>query len=201
MKITTIYDLKPAFQQLLRPLMMWLANAGITPNQITWAALLLSVAAGAAVVWTDGASWLLISIPLVLLVRMALNALDGMLAKEYQQQSRAGAMLNEMGDVVADAALYLPLGLLVGVSGVMVTLFVIVGIFAEMAGVLGAAIGGTRRYDGPMGKSDRAFLFGCIALLLGLGMTPGWWVDALLGVAVLLGGLTLVNRCRRGIAS
>lgn len=201
MKITTIYDLKPAFQQLLRPLMVWLANAGITPNQITWAALLLSVAMGAAVVWTGGASWLLISIPLVLLVRMALNALDGMLAKEYQQQSRAGAMLNEMGDVVADAALYLPLGLLVGVSGVMVTLFVIVGIFAEMAGVLGAAIGGTRRYDGPMGKSDRAFLFGCIALLLGLGMTPGWWVDALLGVAVLLGGLTLVNRCRRGIAS
>ena len=201
MKITTIYDLKPAFQQLLRPLMVWLANAGITPNQITWAALLLSVATGAAVVWTGGASWLLLSIPLVLLVRMALNALDGMLAKEYQQQSRAGAMLNEMGDVVADAALYLPLGLLVGVSGVMVTLFVIVGIFAEMAGVLGAAIGGTRRYDGPMGKSDRAFLFGCIALLLGLGMTPGWWVDALLGVAVLLGGLTLVNRCRRGIAS
>lgn len=201
MKITTIYDLKPAFQQLLRPLMVWLANAGITPNQITWAALLLSVATGAAVVWTGGASWLLISIPLVLLVRMALNALDGMLAKEYQQQSRAGAMLNEMGDVVADAALYLPLGLLVGVSGVMVTLFVIVGIFAEMAGVLGAAIGGTRRYDGPMGKSDRAFLFGCIALLLGLGVAPGWWVDALLGVAVLLGGLTLVNRCRRGIAS
>jgi CDP-diacylglycerol--glycerol-3-phosphate 3-phosphatidyltransferase len=200
MKITTIYDLKPAFQQLLRPLMVWLANAGITPNQITWAALLLSVATGAAVVWTGGASWLLISIPLVLLVRMALNALDGMLAKEYQQQSRAGAMLNEMGDVVADAALYLPLGLLVGVSGVMVTLFVIVGIFAEMAGVLGAAIGGTRRYDGPMGKSDRAFLFGCIALLLGLGVAPGWWVDVLLGIAILLGGLTLVNRCRRGIA-
>lgn len=201
MKITTIYDLKPAFQQLLRPLMVWLANAGITPNQITWAALLLSVATGAAVVWTGGASWLLISIPPVLLVRMALNALDGMLAKEYQQQSRAGAMLNEMGDVVADAALYLPLGLLVGVSGVMVTLFVIVGIFAEMAGVLGAAIGGTRRYDGPMGKSDRAFLFGCIALLLGLGVAPGWWVDVLLGIAILLGGLTLVNRCRRGIAS
>ena len=201
MKITTIYDLKPAFQQLLRPLMVWLANAGITPNQITWAALLLSVATGAAVVWTGGASWLLISIPLVLLVRMALNALDGMLAKEYQQQSRAGAMLNEMGDVVADAALYLPLGLLVGVSGVMVTLFVIVGIFAEMAGVLGAAIGGTRRYDGPMGKSDRAVLFGCIALLLGLGGAPGWWVDVLLGIAILLGGLTLVNRCRRGIAS
>ena len=201
MKITTIYDLKPAFQQLLRPLMVWLANAGITPNQITWAALLLSVATGAAVVWTGGASWLLISIPLVLLVRMALNALDGMLAKEYQQQSRAGAMLNEMGDVVADAALYLPLGLLAGVSGIMVTLFVIVGIFAEMAGVLGAAIGGTRRYDGPMGKSDRAFLFGCIALLLGLGVAPGWWVDVLLGIAILLGGLTLVNRCRRGIAS
>lgn len=200
MKITTVYDLKPAFQNLLRPLLARLAGAGITPNQITWAALLLSVATGAAIALTGGATWVLLSMPLVLFARMALNALDGMLAKEYQQQSRAGAMLNEMGDVVSDAALYLPLGLLAGLSGVLVTLLVLVGVFAEMAGVLGAAMGGTRRYDGPMGKSDRAVVFGLIAFLLGLGFAPAIWLDGLLGLAVLLGSWTVINRCRRGIA-
>ena len=43
---------------------------------------------------------------------MALNALDGMLAREFGQQSRLGAYLNELTDVVADAALIAPFALL-----------------------------------------------------------------------------------------
>ena len=43
---------------------------------------------------------------------MALNAIDGMLAREYGQKSRLGAYLNELGDVVSDAALYAPFALL-----------------------------------------------------------------------------------------
>lgn len=41
-------------------------------------------------------------------IRMALNALDGMLARECNQQTRLGAILNETGDVISDIALYLP---------------------------------------------------------------------------------------------
>ena len=40
----SVYLLKPAFQRLLRPLVRWLAEAGVTANQVTVAALLLSVA-------------------------------------------------------------------------------------------------------------------------------------------------------------
>ena len=37
---------------------------------------------------------------------MAFNAIDGMLAREFGQKSRLGAYLNELTDVVSDAALY-----------------------------------------------------------------------------------------------
>jgi len=42
----TLYELKPAFQNLLRPLSNALAHRGITPNQITLTALLLSIITG-----------------------------------------------------------------------------------------------------------------------------------------------------------
>jgi len=192
----TIYDLKPAFQNLLRPLVNKLAMMGITPNQITWAALILSVVIGLLIALFEGSRWVLFLVPLALFIRMALNALDGMLAKEHDMKSDYGAILNEMGDVVSDAALYLPLALIAGVNAVAVVFFVIVGIFTEMVGVLGAAIGKERRYDGPMGKSDRAFLVGLLTLLWALGFVPGIWSDTLLFAGALLGALTVVKRAK-----
>jgi len=109
----SIYGLKPAFQNLLRPMVNGLARAGVTANQVTVAALLLSLAAGGAVAWTRGGRMLLV-LPAVLFARMALNAMDGMLAREHGQKSALGAILNELGDVAADAGLYLPLAYVAG---------------------------------------------------------------------------------------
>ena len=175
--MSTIYDLKPAFQNLLRPIVVSLAYAGITPNQITYLALFFSLLTGGAIALTHGASWVLLWVPAVMFVRMALNAIDGMLAKEHDMKSDAGAMLNEMSDVLSDAALYLPFALIDGVSALWVVAFVIMAILTEMAGVLGALIGGVRRYESPMGKSDRAFVFGLLSLVLGLGASPEGWYD------------------------
>jgi len=199
--MATIYELKPAFQNFLRPIVGALANAGAIPNQITYAALFLSFIAGGAVAITHGALWTLLSIPAVMFVRMALNAIDGMLAKEHDMKSDAGAMLNEMSDVLSDAALYLPFALIADVSAAWVVLFVIMAILTEMAGVLGALIGGVRRYDGPMGKSDRAFVIGALSLALGLGVLPDGWFDAIMIVATLLGGWTVLRRSVRGLKS
>ena len=196
----TIYDLKPKFQALLRPIVTALHAKGITPNQVTWAALILSIITGILVATTKGATWTLLLVPFVMFIRMALNAIDGILAKEHNMTSNAGAMLNELGDVISDAALYLPLAFISGLSPVLVVLFVIVGILTEVAGILGAVIGGTRRYDGPMGKSDRAFVVGLLALLIGLGLTPGWWSDGLLFLSIGLGIVTVLNRAKRGLS-
>lgn len=197
--MASIYDLKPRFQALLRPLTRWLAGAGVTANQVTVFAALLSAAAGLVVFLRPAAGWPLLLIPGVLFARMALNAIDGMLAREHGQKSRLGAVLNELGDVIADAALYLPLAAVPGVSPPLVVAIVLLAVIAEMAGVVGVQIGASRRYDGPMGKSDRAFAFGLLALLLGLGVAPGRWTTAFLALVALLASLTIINRSRRAL--
>jgi CDP-diacylglycerol--glycerol-3-phosphate 3-phosphatidyltransferase len=103
----TLYDLKPRFQALLRPLATRFAAMGVTANQVTLIAAVLSVVLGT---WLclAGASSPFLLLPAWLFVRMALNAIDGMLAREFGQKSRLGGYLNELCDVVADAALLLP---------------------------------------------------------------------------------------------
>jgi CDP-diacylglycerol--glycerol-3-phosphate 3-phosphatidyltransferase len=195
----TIYRLKPAFQNMLRPLCRTLASRGVTANQVTVAALLLSLIIGLMIWLSGGARWALALLPPVLLARMALNAVDGMLAREHAMQSALGAILNELGDVLSDAALYLPLAQAPGFAPALVVLIVLLGAVSEMTGVLAVLIGAHRRYDGPMGKSDRAFVFGVLALLLAAGVPGGSWLQVLLGLILLLLAATIINRARRAL--
>jgi len=197
----TIYDLKPAFQNLLRPLCRGLAGRGATANQVTVAALALSLAAGAAVWMWPESRWPLLAIPPVLLARMALNAIDGMLAREHGMKSALGGFLNELADVVSDAALYAPLVRVGDVSAGLALAAVFLAGLTEMAGVVAVQVGASRRYDGPMGKSDRAFAYGAVYLLLGCGLPQhAVWANAALGAVALLLGVTVVNRVRRALA-
>ena len=183
----SVYDLKPAFQNLLRPLCKSLAKAGVTANQVTIAAAVVSILAGLVFAFFPGSKWAAFLIPLTLFVRMALNAIDGMLAREHSMESKLGSILNELGDVISDAALYLPFALVPGISPALIVTAVVLALLTEMAGVVAVQIGATRRYDGPMGKSDRAAAFGALALLLGLGVEAGLWTQiALIAVCVLM---------------
>ncbi len=191
----SIYDLKSRFQNLLRPLLRSLVHAGVTANQVTLTAMLGSIAYG---LWlwlapSQPLAWLLL--PLFLFLRMALNAIDGMLAREFGQQSRLGDILNEVGDVVSDAALYLPFAAL-SAHPAMVALAVLLAVLTEFVGVLGPSLGAARRYDGPMGKSDRAFWYGAFALLVGLLPAAAAYADWLFGLTALLMLLTVFNRAR-----
>lgn len=198
--MASIYDIKPAFQALLRPLTRRLAAAGVTANQVTVFAALLSAGVGGGVAWQPHARWPLALVPGFLFVRMALNAIDGMLAREHGQKSRLGAVLNEIGDVLADTALYLPFALVAGFQPVAVVLICVLAVVSEMTGVVAIQIGASRRYDGPMGKSDRAFVFGLLALLLAAGTPTGFWLGVVQWGVVGLLLVTIVNRARRALA-
>ncbi|HHI76240.1 MAG TPA: CDP-alcohol phosphatidyltransferase family protein [Gammaproteobacteria bacterium] len=198
--MATIYDLKPAFQNLLRPLVGRLAAAGVTANQVTLAALALSLLTAAGLAAWPASRVMLLLVPLVLFLRMALNAIDGMLAREYDMKTPLGAVLNELGDVISDAALYGAFALVPGLSPLLVVLAVLLALISEMTGVIGVQIGASRRYDGPMGKSDRAFVFGVLALAGGLGIPLAGWSDWLLGLVCGLLVLTILNRARAALA-
>jgi len=197
--MASIYDIKPAFQSLLRPLVRLAAGRGVTANQVTVAAVILSLAEGGAILRWPDARWPLLCLPLVLLLRMGLNAIDGMLAREHNMTTDLGAFLNELGDVISDAALYLPFAAIAGVSPPLIVGVVVLALMNEMAGVVAVQIGGARRYDGPMGKSDRAAVFGVLGLALGLGFRGFLWVNLVLAGVVVLLVFTIVNRTRRAL--
>ncbi len=195
----TLYVLKPRFQELLRPLVAGLAGGGVTANQVTLAAAAGSVAIAALIIWKAEHRFVFLLLPVWLLVRMALNAIDGMLAREFGQKSRLGAYLNEICDVVSDAVLYFPLALVAPFGPLGVGLAIFLAALTEFAGVLGPTVGASRRYDGPMGKSDRALAFGAIGFWIGVGAPlPEWfgWLFPLVNVFLIV---TVVNRVRAGL--
>jgi len=122
-----------------------------------------------------------------------------MLAREFGQQSHLGAYLNELCDVFADCALILPFALIPDVSLLLVLLVVMLALLSEYSGVLGSMVGASRRYDGPMGKSDRAFVLGTLATGIAMGWIGFFWINVVLGIVALLLIYTLVNRVRSGL--
>jgi CDP-diacylglycerol--glycerol-3-phosphate 3-phosphatidyltransferase len=195
----SIYALKPNFQAFLRPLAGALARAGVTANQITIAAAAVSVALGGIVVWRLPDTRAFLLIPLWMFVRMACNALDGMLALEFGQKTRLGAYLNELADAVSDVALYLPFALLPPFSPLWTGLVIVLAVVSEYAGALGPLVGASRHYEGPMGKSDRAFVFGALGLWAGIAAPLPEWLALVMPVLAAALVVTIVNRVRGGL--
>ena len=195
----SVYRLKPGFQRLLRPLVHGLAAARITPNQLTVATAASMLGYGAALAAWPMQRGLWLGLVAVMPLRMALNALDGLLAQHTGRKTRLGAILNEMCDTVADLALYLPVALIPGVSPTLAVATACGAAVVEHTGLAALAAGNARRFDGPMGKSDRAVAYGLVGLLAGCGAAPGWISGMLAAVALLL-AWTLLNRLRAGAA-
>lgn len=130
---------------------------------------------------------------------MAFNAADGMLAREFGQKSNVGAYLNEITDVISDSALYLPFANLQPFNPFWIGVIILLACISEFAGVLGQTIGATRRYDGPLGKSDRAFVFGALGLWIAFGLPLPAWLHWLLPFIAFLICWTIVRRIRGGL--
>ena len=194
-----LYGFKPRFQGLLRPCVGELAALGVRANHVTAAACGLSVCFGVLLLTSGGPRWFAF-LPAILFVRMALNAADGMLAREFAQPTALGVYLNELCDVVSDIFLYLPFAHLHAFSPFWVWDVVVLSVISEMAGALAPMVGAGRRYDGPMGKSDRALIFGAIGLWAGLaGGVPPLLASVLPKILCALLAVTIANRVRTGL--
>ena len=195
----SIYSLKPKFQNLLRPLVRRLYAHGVTANQVTVFACAISILLGITLTFCADNAPLFLLLPLWFFLRMALNAMDGMLAREFGQKSALGGYLNEITDVVADAALYLPFALVAPFDALSVGVFIYLAALTEFCGVLGAIHGNGRRYDGPFGKSDRAFAIGCIACYYALAGSLPYFLNATLWLINFFLVLTCIRRVRNGL--
>lgn len=195
----SVYKLKPKFQQLLNPILLFLNKCNITANQITISSIILSVIIGFLFWNADSSKWFFLSLPIGLLLRMALNALDGMMARRFNQTSKLGEVLNEVGDIISDVIVFFPLLKFQPESLYLIIVFIILSVINEFSGLLGKAIGGERRYEGPMGKSDRALLLGIYGLIMFFGVNITSISIYIFGAVVLLLTISTYIRLKKAL--
>lgn len=193
----SIYKIKPKFQKLLLPILKGLHKIGVTANQITISSILLSLIIGICFWYAGSNKYLFLTLPIGLFIRMALNALDGMMARTYNQQTKKGEVLNEIGDVISDLFIFFPLLIFEEDILYLIVIFLCLSVINEFAGILGKSVSGIRQYDGPMGKSDRAFVIGIYGLLSFYSVNFGIysiWIFSILNILILISTITRIKK-------
>jgi CDP-diacylglycerol--glycerol-3-phosphate 3-phosphatidyltransferase len=195
----SVYKLKPKFQQLLTPVLLFLHKNNITANQITISSILLSMVIGVLFWNADLSKWFFLSLPIGLLLRMALNALDGMMARKFNQTSKLGEVLNEVGDIVSDVIVFFPLLKFQPENLYLIVIFIVLSVINEFAGLIGKIVGKERRYDGPMGKSDRALILGLYGLLIFFGVNITSISQYIFGIIIALLIISTYTRLKKSL--
>ena len=172
-----IYSIKPKFQQFLSPLNNFLIKNKVHPTIINISALIISILAGVAFYYSAQYPFLLLYIPIMAFVRTALNALDGMVARELKVKNmQFGEVLNEFFDRISDASIFLGIAFSGYVSiglGVIVLVIILLNSYLS---IVSKAAGGSRQYGGFMGKADRMI-----------------YVEIMAGVILLLNNFSIAN--------
>ncbi|HUT89467.1 MAG TPA: CDP-alcohol phosphatidyltransferase family protein [Thermoguttaceae bacterium] len=162
-----LYLGKGQFQKVVR----WMAGSWMTANMATvFGCVFIALAAAGFYLGLSvpPLRFLLLCVPLFLVMRMAMNALDGLLAREYKTGTVAGEIWNEALDVLGDTVCYGVLYFVDGGPRLSLAVFLLTIWAAEFFGVLGKSMpNGVRRHETVLGgKPDRAVWMSGLALLL-----------------------------------
>ena len=195
----SVYKLKNRFQTLLMPLCKKLHSYNVTPNQITIFTLLYNIVFSYIILKVQY-KWVILFVPIFFLVRMGLNALDGMIATKFSMKTNLGIFLNELGDIISDIIFFYCFFPLLKINEFYGFVFILFSIISEYVGVVSIQIDGKRHYEGPMGKSDRAVLIGLLALLPFLGVRI-FFIKIIIIIGILLLILTTFNRMRNSLSN
>jgi CDP-diacylglycerol--glycerol-3-phosphate 3-phosphatidyltransferase len=193
------YKIKPLFQKLLMPLLKLLRNIGVSPNALTLLAVFLSFAIGWLFWYSSENNTYFLLVALGILLRMMLNALDGMMARIYNLQSKTGEILNEVGDIVSDVVIFFPLIVFESLDIRLALAFISLSVINEFCGVMAKIVSGERRYDGPMGKSDRATLIGVICIISYFTTDINDYMNYIIGASSLLIVLSSFARLKNAV--
>ncbi|MEE1744973.1 MULTISPECIES: CDP-alcohol phosphatidyltransferase family protein [unclassified Streptomyces] len=169
-----LYALKPWYADRLSGVRASLVRHEVSPDTLTAAGVVAAAGAAAALAWLPSGPAAALPVALLLAARLAFANLDGALARDTGRTTRRGAVLNELGDRVADLVVlagFLALAplWLVAVAGLAATL-------PSWVSLAGAAAGAPRRNGGPVGKTERC-------LLVVIAAASGWTVPVLTVIA------------------
>jgi phosphatidylglycerophosphate synthase len=150
-----VYGTKSRWQKALQPFVEFCIARRVHPDTFIYAALVLSFIAGAALFRAAmNPSWLWL-VPPCVLVRLLLNLMDGQVARGLGLADTWGEAKNEFGDRLADAFVFVGLGLGGYADPRLVLIALTLILCVSYLGILGKALGGARIYRGLFGKGDR----------------------------------------------
>ncbi|MEO8439968.1 MAG: hypothetical protein ABI540_07070 [Spartobacteria bacterium] len=133
---------------------------GISADAVSYTSMVAAALAAACFLKSVEHPWLLILAPLLCLLRLWCNMLDGMVALAAGNASRRGEILNELPDRISDVLIFIG----AAHSGLMHPLFgywaALASLGAAYVGTLGQAVGARREYGGIMSKPWRMVVLG-----------------------------------------
>lgn len=170
-----IYTIKPKFQKVLSPVTNFFIRHRVSPTTINMWGLVLSIITGACLYFSYTNPWLLLPVPVLVFVRTAFNALDGLVSRSLGIASKFGEVLNEFLDRVSDAAIFFGLAIAPFSNLKLGSITVIIILLNSYLSIVSKAAGGSRQYGGIMGKADRMIYLGIAALLVFFTKNTNLW--------------------------
>lgn len=150
-----IYSTKPGWQRALQPIVDFCVARRIHPDTFIYGALVLSSIGALSLYYAGTNHFLLWAVPPCVLIRLLLNLMDGQVARALNLADDWGEVKNEFSDRIADAIIFIAIGLSgyvdTGLAFIALTLI----LFVSYLGILSKAAGGSRVYRGLFGKGDR----------------------------------------------
>jgi len=153
-----------------------LCAAGVSPNFISMAGMVASLAGGVALAATNHLSpswpWFVVAATLMQ-IRLLANMFDGMVAIQGSHASLVGDLYNEVPDRVSDTAFFVGMGYALGGSPTLGYQAAILAVMTAYVRAAGGVAGGPQEYCGPMAKPQRMALATCACLLAAV-IPPSW---------------------------
>ena len=175
----SIYKLKTKFQNLLMPICEKLVKLKITPNQITVTTVLLNIFFAGIIYKFSNYNFLYLTVPI------------------FNQKTKIGVFYNEAGDVISDTVFFYIFLRVIGINEVYNLLFIFLSALSEYIGVVAVMVDNKRHYEGPMGKSDRAFLISLLAIIY--FFVGNQYFDYILILSIILLIFTIYNRVKSSL--
>ncbi|MDB5336210.1 MAG: CDP-alcohol phosphatidyltransferase [Planctomycetaceae bacterium] len=156
-----------------------LAQAGVTPNAISFSSMIFAGLAGAALAgtgytagWAAHGCWLLAAVGIQL--RLVANLIDGMVAVEGRKGGPTGDLWNEAPDRVSDAAIFIGAGFAADSAPWLGFSAAVMAVFVAYVRALGASVGAGQCFLGPMAKPQRMAMMTGVCVIYAL--LPRLWL-------------------------
>jgi len=156
-----LYALKPWYASRLGGVRRVLLARRVSPNAVSLYGIALGGAAGAAFILLRPGLTAAAVVAVLLAGRLACANLDGGLARESGRATRFGAVVNELGDRVAELAALA--GLLALASPALVATAALAASAPSWVALAGVSAGARRLQTGPVGKTERCVILVAIA--------------------------------------